>query len=218
KVRMAAIKLHGYPQSTCTTNVLACIHEKEIDYEFVTVDMLTGAHKQPSFLALNPLGQLPVIQDGDLTLFESRAIIKYLAKKNEGKGSNLWGSTLTEQTLVEQWSQVESQSYNPAVTAIIVQKVFAPMMGGKTDEGIVQSSVEKLSKVLDVYEERLSKSKFLAGDFFSIADLPHLSYTHYLIKMAGEGHLITSRPHVKAWWETISSRPSWLKVLAFAKF
>ncbi|KAH9330630.1 hypothetical protein KI387_002738, partial [Taxus chinensis] len=52
-----------------------------------------------------PLGQLPVIQDGDLTLFESRAIIKYLAKKNEGKGSNLWGSTLTEQTLVEQWSQ-----------------------------------------------------------------------------------------------------------------
>lgn len=100
-----------------------------------------------------------------------------MAKKNEGKGSNLWGSTLTEQALVEQWSQVESQSYNPAVTAIIVQKVFAPMMGGKTDEGIVQSSVEKLSKVLDVYEERLSKSKFLAGDFFSVADLPHLSYT-----------------------------------------
>ncbi|KAH9319037.1 hypothetical protein KI387_020806, partial [Taxus chinensis] len=145
-IAMAAIKLHGYPQSTCTTNVLASLYEKEADYEFVTVDLRTGAHKQPAFLALNPLGQIPVIQDGDLTLFESRAIIKYLAKKFEGKGSNLWGSTLREQALVEQWSQVEAQSYNPAVTAIIVQAVFAPMMGGKTDEGIVQSNVEKLDK------------------------------------------------------------------------
>jgi len=78
--------------------------------------------------------------------------------------------------------------------------------------------VEKVGKVLDVYEERLSKSKYLAGDFFSLADLQHLPYTHYLVNTCGKGDLISSRKHVKALWEDISSRPAWKKVAEKMKF
>ncbi|GLJ43778.1 hypothetical protein SUGI_0911370 [Cryptomeria japonica] len=214
---MATIQLHGNHRSLFTTNVMACFHDKEIDYEFISVDFSTGAHKQPPFLALNPFGQVPAIKDNDFTLFESRAIIKYLAEKYEGQGSNLMGKTLRERAVVEQWSQVESQTFNPPCSAILAQIVFGPMFGAKTDQAILDTNVEKLSKVLDVYEERLSKSQYLAGDFFSVADLSHLSHINYLVNVAAKGDLITSRNNVNAWWERISSRPAWKKVLKETK-
>jgi len=109
---MATIKVLGYPLSTATRLVLCCLEEKQVDYELVVVDAAAGAHKQPQYLALNPFGLVPTIQDGDLTLFESRAIVKYLAKKYKGQGTELFGNSLSEEALVEQWCEVEGQSYN----------------------------------------------------------------------------------------------------------
>ena len=71
----------------------------------------------------------------------------------------------------------------------------------------------QLCKVLDVYEERLSKSKYLAGDFVSLADLSHLPFTQYLVGKMGKENLIRDRKNVCTWWNDISSRPSWKKVL-----
>jgi len=208
---MAKIKVYGHPISTATRLVLCCLNEKKVEYDFVLVELSVGAHKQPQYLALNPFGVLPTIQDGDLTLFESRAIAKYLAKKYEGQGTELLGNSLSEQALVEQWSQVEGQSFNSPASTILFQILIVPMSGGSTDEAAVEMNVEKLKKVLDIYEERLSKSKYLAGDFFSLADLQHLPYLDYLVTDCGKGDLISSRKHVKAWWEDISSRPAWKK-------
>jgi len=206
---MAAIKVHGYHASMATVMVLCCLNEKEVEYELVLVDLPTGAHKKPEYLALNPFGVVPTIQDGDLTLYESRAIIGYLAKKFQGQGTNFLGSTLSEEALVYQWCEVEGQSFNPPAFSICTQILNVPMRGGSTDEAAVEMNVEKLEKVLDIYEERLSKSKYLAGDFFSLADLQHLPCTHYLVNACGKGDLISSRKHVNAWWEDISSRPTW---------
>jgi len=215
---MAAIKVHGFHASTATNMVLCCLNEKQVEYDFVLVDLLTGAHKKPQYLALNPFGVVPTIQDGDLTLFESRAILRYLAQKFKGQGTNLLGSTLSEEALVYQWCEVEGQSFNPPISTIISQILVVPMRGGSTDEAAVEMNIEKLGKVLDIYEERLSKSKYLAGDFFSLADLQHLPHTHYLVNACGKGDLISSRKHVNAWWEDISSRPTWQRVAVNMKF
>jgi glutathione S-transferase len=67
--------------------------------------------------------------------------------------------------------------------------------------------------VLDVYEERLSKNKYLAGDFFSLADLSHLAFGHYIMNQTQRAHLVRDRKHVSAWWDDISNRPAWKKVL-----
>lgn len=91
--------------------------------------------------------------------------------------------------------------------------MFASKMGFPPDENLIKESEEKLGKVLDIYEERLSKNKYLAGDFFSLADLSHLPFTQYLVGQMGKEYMITSRKHVSAWWDDISSRPSWQKVL-----
>uniref|UniRef100_A0A0C9S5E5 glutathione transferase n=1 Tax=Wollemia nobilis TaxID=56998 RepID=A0A0C9S5E5_9CONI len=208
---MAKVKVYGLPFSTCTARVLACLHEKEVDYELIPVNLMAGAHKQPPFLALNPFGQIPAIEDGDLTLFESRAITKYLSNNYEGRGTKLLGGTVREQAIVEEWCEVEAQQFNPPSYAIVQQILIIPMRGGTTDASVVESNLTKLSGVLDVYEERFSKTKlnYLAGDFFSLADLHHLPFAHYLFNAAGQGHLLDSRPHLKAWWEQISSRPAW---------
>ncbi|KAH7433031.1 hypothetical protein KP509_07G051100 [Ceratopteris richardii] len=90
------------------------------------------------------------------------------------------------------------------------------MRGGTPNMDVVNENLAKLEKVLDIYEEHLSKSEYLAGDFFSLADLSHIPYTHYLINIAKKGDVITSRKHVNEWWQKISSRPSWQKVVELA--
>jgi len=209
---MAAIKVHGHHFSTATAMVLCCLNEKEVECDFVLVDLNVGAQKQPQYLVLNPFGLVPAIQDGDLTLFESRAIVKYLAKKYKEQGTDLLGNTLAEQALVEQWCEVEAQSFYSPANIILFEIFLSPLWGGSTDEAAVEINIGKLNKILDIYEERLSKSKYLAGDFFSLADLQHLPWTQYLVTICKKGDMISSRKHVKAWWEDISSRPAWKKV------
>ena len=144
---------------------------------------------------------------------ESRAIARYISEKFENQGTPLFGETPKDRALVNQWFEVESQNYNPAVSSIVAQVLFNKFKGLTTDEKVVEEQLAKLEKVLDVYEEHLSKNKYLAGNFFSIADLSHLPYTHYLVNVAKKGEGLISRKHVNAWWEDISSRPAWKKVL-----
>ncbi|KAF6142671.1 hypothetical protein GIB67_015157 [Kingdonia uniflora] len=109
------------------------------------------------------------------------------------------------------WAEVESQQFNPAISPIVYQICILPVFGKTPDQTIVDTHVEKLEKVLDVYEARLKSSKYLAGDFFSLADLHHFPYTFYFMTTP-YASMVNSRPHVKAWWEDISSRPAFKKV------
>jgi glutathione S-transferase len=208
------LKVIGLAGSTCTSFVLATLFEKNVD-DFVLqpVDYAGGDLQKPPHLKLQPFGKIPVLQDGDFTLFESRAIARYIAEKYEG-GTELLGKTLKEKARVNQWCDVEAHNYNPVVSSIIFQVVYAPLKGMSTDEKVVEEQMAKLEKVLDVYEAHLANNKYLAGDFFSLADLQHVPYTHFLINYAKKGQGLSRRKHVKAWWDNISSRSSWNKVLA----
>nr|TKS02749.1 glutathione S-transferase F6-like [Populus alba] len=82
-----------------------------------------------------------------------------------------------------------------------------------TDAALVAATEVTLGKVLDVYEARLSQSKYLAGDCFTLADLHHLPNTQALLGTPSK-KLFDSRPHVSAWVASITGRPAWGKVLA----
>ncbi|XP_021280982.1 LOW QUALITY PROTEIN: glutathione S-transferase F13-like [Herrania umbratica] len=213
-----ALKLYGAAMSTCTSRVLTCLHEKEADFEFISVNLFAGEHKEPSFLAKNPFGQIPVLEDGDLTLFESRAISAYVAEKFKESGYDLIRyQNVKEGAQVKVWMEVESQQYHPAISPIVFQFFVAPLQGKSPEQAIIDENLEKLGKVLDIYEDTLSRTKYLAGDFYSLADLFHLSYTYYFMKTPWANQ-INDRPHVKAWWEDIASRPAFLKVASAMNF
>lgn len=149
---------------------------------------------------------------------ESRAIIRYYAAKYEDRGPNLLGNTLEEKALVDQWLEIEAHNFNDLVFNIVFQVLILPRIGQQGDSELVKTYEEKLEKVLDVYEQRLSKSKYLAGDSFTLADLSHLPATRYLVNEAGLGHLVKDRKKLNAWWEDISSRPAWKKLMNLAGF
>lgn len=201
------------PDFAAAKRVLVCLIEKEVEFETVPIDIIKGQNKDPEFLKLQPFGVVPVIQDGDYTLFESRAIMRYYAEKYKSQGTDLLGKTIEERGVVEQWLEVEAQSYHPAINNLVTEILLGRKRGIPPDAKVIEESEKKLAKVLDIYEERLSKSKYLAGDFFSLADLSHLSFTKYLADM-GKMYLIEERKHVKAWWDDISNRPSWKKVFS----
>jgi glutathione S-transferase len=145
------------------------------------------------------------------TITESRAIARYISDKYEGQGTALFGKTEREKALVNQWLEVESQNYNPCAWKIVFECIFVQNFEGRpTNEAVVKEELEKLEKILDVYEARLTHHKYLAGN---LADLFHIPVTNNLINVAKKGELFTSRKHLNAWWEDISSRPSWQKVL-----
>ncbi|KAL6564518.1 GST superfamily [Orobanche minor] len=163
-----------------------------------------------------PFGQVPAIEDGDFKLFESRAIIRYYASKYANEGCiNLLGNTLEERALVDQWLEVEVNNYNSLVYPMVLQLLIFPRMGLVGDMELVGNCKGKLEKVLDVYEERLSRSKYLAGDKFTLADLSHLSNTRFLMEEGAMENIIKDRKNVYSWWIDISSRPSWKKVMEF---
>ncbi|KAL2321710.1 hypothetical protein Fmac_026089 [Flemingia macrophylla] len=204
------VKVYGSDYAN-PQRVIMCLIEKEIEFETVFVDVLKGENKQPEYLKLQPFGCLPTVQDGDYTLYESRAICRYYAEKYKNQGTNLLGETIEERGLVEQWHEVESHVYNPPIYNLVMNIVVSPLLGLPSDPKVIEESEDKLGKVLDIYEERLSKAKYLAGDFFSLADLSHLPFTHYMSQMKKE-YMIIEREHVSAWWDDISNRPAWQKV------
>ncbi|XP_030445463.1 glutathione S-transferase PARB-like [Syzygium oleosum] len=214
----APVKVYGPPLSTAVSRVLACLLEKDVEFQLVPVNMAKGEHKNPDYLKIQPFGQVPAFQDESITIFESRAICRYICEKYADRGNkNLYSMNPLVKASIEQWLEAEGQSYNPPSSTLVFQLAFAPRMNIKQDEAQIKLNDQKLLKVLDVYDQRLESSRFLAGDEFTLADLSHLPNTHYLVSVGNRGEAFSSRKNVDRWWNEISSRDSWKKVVEMQK-
>lgn len=114
------------------------------------------------------------------------------------------------------WKEVEAHQFDPASSKLAWELFIKPILGMATDSAVVEEYEPKLAKVLDVYETRLSQSKYLACDYFTLADLHHLPNIQCLLGTPAK-RLFDSRPHVSAWVADIIARPAWCKVLAMQK-
>ncbi|KAM0050650.1 putative glutathione transferase [Helianthus debilis subsp. tardiflorus] len=209
-----AIKLYSTADflSTNALRVIACLAEKELDYEVVNLNTSNKEHKSPEFLSRNPFGQVPAFEDGDLKLFESRAITQYLAHAYPDNGTNLIIHDPKKMAIVGVWTEVESQKFDQFGSKLAWELVYKPMFGLTTDDALVEENEKKLEQVLDVYESRLSESKYLGGDCFTLADLHHLPVLKFLFGTKAK-RLFDARPHVSAWAAEIQSRPAWVKAI-----
>ncbi|EFC45992.1 predicted protein [Naegleria gruberi] len=205
-------KIYGAAQSTCVQRVLTTIKEKGLEYELVPVDLMKGEHKSPSHLEKHPFGVIPGLEDDGFLIYESRAICRYLEAKHKGQGTELIPTELKALGLFEQGASIETAYFDSNASGLVFEKLFKGMMGyGAADEARVKQLSEKLALNLDSYERVLAKQEFIGGNQFTLADLYHLPYGNLLFAI-GLGNLLLDRPHVKAWWEKISSRPSWKAV------
>ena len=204
------MKVYGHPMSTCTRKVLTTLAEKGHEAQFQLVDLMKGEHKQPEHLARQPFGVIPVLEDDGFSMYESRAIIRYLDAKLPG--TSLTPRTLQDLGRMEQWISIEQSYFSPHVGTLMHEMMLKGMRGGgKPDMEKVSQARGQLAKTLDVLDRTLLHQAHLAGEAFTLADICWMPYATYLFATQS-GDLITSRPHVSAWWQRVSTRPSWEKV------
>ena len=203
------MKLYGHPMSTCTRKVLTVLAEKGQQAEFVMVDLMKGEQKNAENVARQPFARVPAIEDDGFRLYESRAIMRYLDEKLPG--TKLQPADAKDRALMDQWISVEHSYFSPSAMKIVFELVFHKMAGKTPDMDIVKAGREGVERAFDVAEKTLAHQDYLGGKTFSLADIDWMPYVQYLFA-AEQGDLVTSRPGIKAWWERVSSRPSWKKV------
>lgn len=173
------LKLYGGTRSRAGI-VQWYLEEKQIPYEYVLVNMAEKEHLKTAFLALNPMGKVPVIVDGDFTLWESGAILLYLAEKY-GKEAN----SLTEKSILNQWILFANSTL---ATGLFIEA----------------NREREMAKLLPPLETILSNNSFLLGSEFTVADVAvgsMLAYTQILLKLD-----LSSYPHITNYINNLMSR------------
>ncbi len=201
------MKVHGHPISGGTRLVLMALAEKKVPYELVTLDFAKGEHKQPAHVARQPFGKVPAIEHDGMTLFESRAIARYIA--DAFPGASILPTDAKQRALVDQWVNVELSEFNPTAHPLALELVIKPAMGmGAPDPAAVERGRVAVAPVLAVLDRALEGKSHLVGEQFSLADMvfmPDLELLH----VGGEGPRIAKFANVARWWNQISERPSW---------
>lgn len=195
-----AVTLFGHPVSHNTRKVQWALAELEWDYTFETVDIFAGAHKEDAFLARNPNGRVPVLTDGSLTLFESNAILHYLAERS----GRLMPDTPQGRALVTQWLSWQASDLADALLRPWLMKVLAGH-GQPLDEEAHRERVAAAQAPLEVLDAVLEGRGAIDGVDFSIADIA-IAESIGLADVAGVS--MTPFTHIRRWFEGISARPA----------
>lgn len=200
------IKVFGHPGSTYTRKVLCTLHEVGQPFELQFIDLTAGEHTQPAHLARQPFGKVPTIDDDGFTLYESRAIIRYL---NDQYGGRLVPSDARGRAVMDQWVDVEYAYFADAALQPILKHLF----GFELDEATLAAAGATIERTLDLLDERLAAAPYLAGEQFSLADLVYLPDLDYLMATPVQP-AVSSRSNVAAWFARSSERTSWRKATA----
>ena len=209
---MVKLTVYGDPKSSCTQRVLILLEELELEYKLHSVDIQKKQNKDSKFLNLNPFGKVPVVRYGERILFESRAILRYISKNNSDEPE--YDFTLDDNHEVNQWLEVESQTFNPIISKIVYEKVFKVMLDKETDTEIIKEQLELFKNVLTIYNEHLSLQKYIAGTEFSIADISHIPYLVYFVNSSKEyKNMLKEYPFVYKWFKRITSREAVKKIV-----
>ncbi|KAL6912580.1 hypothetical protein ACHAP8_012179 [Fusarium lateritium] len=210
---MTAFTLYGARGSTNTDRVRLTLAEGGFtDYEFVLLDLAKGQQKSTDHFNRHPWGKVPAIQSSNgFTLYESRAICKYLSKKynflllpSE--------SDIEAMALFEQAQSVEMQYFAEPAGRIAFEKFAKKFIGIPPNEQVVTDALKVVEAYFDVAERLLSDKDYMAGNMFTLVDIYYVPLVQRLF-VCGFGNVITERPAVKAWWERISTRPAVQKIM-----
>lgn len=189
-----AVRIHHFAKSGHAHRALVFAKLAGIPHEAVPVDLAAGEHKSPDFLAMNPNGQVPVLEDGEVVVSDSNAILVYLARTY---APDWMPSDAVGEANVQRWLTLAAGEIAFGACAARLITVF----GAPLDPDFAAATAAKAMQKL---EHRLARHDWLVGDRPTIADVASYSYTAH----APEGNVsLEPYPHVRAWLARFEALP-----------
>ena len=203
------LKVWGRLSSVNVQKVVWCADELGLAYERVDVGGRFGGNDTPGYLAMNPNGLVPVIEDDGFVLYESNAIVRYLAAR--AGATALWPEEPRARADVDRWMEWQSTAYTPAMWGAFWQLVRTPE--GKRDAAAIEASRAKSEKLSGILDAHLASRRYLTGERFTIADIVAGCAAHRWLNLPLAR---TPRPHLERWYAELKARPGSRQVTSLA--
>jgi len=164
------MKIWGRNTSSNVQKAMWAVGELKLEHERIDVGGKFGMNREPKYLAMNPNGLVPTLEEDDgFLLWESNSIVRYLAGKHD-KAGVLEPKDAHVRALASQWMDWQLSVLGPAITPAFWGLIRTPE--DKRDMAAIKASQDKTVIAMLMLEERLGKAKFVAGDSFSYGDIP----------------------------------------------
>lgn len=199
------MKLYDVPGNASTRKVRAVANEVDVRLEMIPVNMREGEGQKPEYLKINPNGKIPSLVDGDFKLFETNAILCYLAAK--GGKSALLPSDAQGRAHVDQWLHWQNAHLAPAMTKIAVERYYKPQFNlGAPDQAKIDEGLKELDRFCTILDGWLASRDYVCNAItvadFSLAG----TFAHRVVTQVDLGKWT----NLTRWLARIEARPSWV--------
>jgi glutathione S-transferase len=200
------IKVYGFPNSR-SLRITWLLEELGLDYAYQLIDFSKGDNRSPAFLAINPCGKVPVIEDDALVMFESAAIVSYLADKYSDSTLIPVGGS-TQRGLFEQWSYFAACELEQPLWTIGKHKFALP--ADQRVKEIFPTAAWEFQKALALLSQGLGDQEYMLGDQFSAVDILIAHTLNWGVKFGQP----VEQDNLNAYLKRVISRPAMAKALA----
>jgi glutathione S-transferase len=201
------MRLYYHPFSTNARRALMTAIHLGVPLERVVIDLRKGEHKQPEYLKLNTNGKVPTLDDDGFVLWESRAIMMYLADKTPGQ--TLLPQDVRGRADVTHWMFWDAVHFSPALQIIMFERVVKPLLGhGAPDAKEIERGEKLTAPLMAVLDGHLAGRTWLCGDAVTLADL---SLATPLV--LAERAQVALPENVSAWFSRVQALPAYQQTL-----
>ncbi len=198
------IKIWGRTDSSNVQKVLWCCGELALDFDRADLGGKFGGNKEKAYLAMNPNGLVPTLQDGNFILWESNSIMRYLVEKHGQE--KLLPSTLEGRANANRWMDWQLTTLGPAIVPLFWSLIRTP--ADKRDPKVVNSALEKTTSAWTIVDRQLAGSPYVAGNDLTLGDIPLGVWAYRWFNLPIE------RPkfaNFDAWYKRLCDRPAYQK-------
>ena len=199
------LKIWGRRNSVNVQKVLWCAAELGLEYERIDAGLQFGNNKEPWYLALNPNGRVPLVQDGELALWESNTIVRYLCATHDHGG--LYPREPRRRAVAEKWMDWQLSTLARPVSIVFQNLVRTPP--GSRDLGAVATCAAEANEAFTLLDRHLHPQRFVGGDTFSMGDIPVGALAHRWLALDGLER--PAWPAVERWLVPLGARPRLLE-------
>ncbi len=196
----------GRPTSSNVMKVLWGLGEMDLPFERIDVGGAFGKTDTADYRAMNPTGLVPTLQEDGFTLWESNAILRYLAQ-GPAAGSPLWPEQPQARAKIDHWMDAQQTLLNRPMSGVFWGLVRTP--AEQRDLTAVGAAIEETAKAWRLIEPALAKHAFIAGTEFSLCDIPWGVHAHRWFGMDYQGLTRPEMPALRAWYDRLCERPAY---------